>query len=65
MIIDQSMIDRAGRVLIARNTPLEDFHIEGLKKMGVNGVYIREGTEDEEPAKPQEVKMPEAVQKKI
>ena len=64
MIIDQAMIDRAGRVLIARNTPLEDFHIDGLKKIGVNGVYIREGTEDEEHAKPQEIKMPEAVQKK-
>lgn len=64
MVIDQAMIDRAGRVLIARNTPLEDFHIDGLKKIGVNGVYIREGTEDEEPAKPQEIKMPEAVQKK-
>ena len=38
MIIDQAIIDRAGRVLIARRTPLEDFHIEALKKMGVGGV---------------------------
>ena len=34
MILDQAVIDRAGRVLIARRTPLEDFHIEGLRKMG-------------------------------
>ena len=46
MILDQAIIDRAGRVLIARRTPLEDFHIEGLRKMGVGGIYIREGEED-------------------
>lgn len=46
MILDQAVIDRAGRVLIARRTPLEDFHIEGLRKMGVGGIYIREGEED-------------------
>lgn len=65
MIIDQAIIDRAGRVLIARRTPLEAFHIDGLKKMGVSGVYIQEGTEDEvkeNPEKPREI--PEAVQKK-
>ena len=38
MILDQAIIDRAGRVLIARRTPLEDFHIEGLRKMGVGGI---------------------------
>lgn len=27
MMIDQAIIDRAGRVLIARRTRLEDFHI--------------------------------------
>lgn len=35
MILDQAIIDRAGRVLIARRTPLEDFHIEGLRKWGL------------------------------
>lgn len=65
MIIDQAIIDRAGRVLIARRTPLEDFHIDALKKMGVGGVYIREGEEDEVKENPdQPVKVPEAVQKK-
>ena len=62
MVIDQAMIDRAGRVLIARNTPLEEFHIEGLKKIGVNGIYIREGTEDEVTA-PEEPKISAAAQK--
>lgn len=35
MMIDQAIIDRAGRVLIARRTRLEDFHIDALKKMGL------------------------------
>ncbi len=47
-MIDQAIIDRAGRILIARNTILSDYHIMSLVKMGVPGVYIREGEEDEE-----------------
>lgn len=65
MIIDQAIIDRAGRVLIARRTALEDFHIEALRKMGVGGVYIREGEEEEptdDPGKSPELSP--AVQKK-
>ena len=50
MMIDQAIIDRAGRVLIARRTRLEDFHIDALKKMGVTGIYTCEGTEDVKPA---------------
>ena len=42
MMIDQAIIDRAGRVLIARRTRLEDFHIDALKKMGVTGIYTCE-----------------------
>ena len=49
MMIDQAIIDRAGRVLIVRRTPLEDFHIDALKKMGVTGIYTCEGTEDVKP----------------
>ena len=65
MIIDQAIMDRAGRVLIARRTQLEEFHIAGLKKMGVAGIYIREGEEDpEEEKKAEEPKIPEAIQKK-
>lgn len=65
MMIDQAIIDRAGRVLIARRTRLEDFHIDALKKMGVTGIYTCEGTEDVKPAdadKRQE--LPEPLQKK-
>ena len=65
MMIDQAIIDRAGRVLIARRTRLEDFHIDALKKMGVTGIYTCEGTEDVKPTdadKPQE--LPEPLQKK-
>lgn len=51
MIIDQSIIDRAGRVLIARGTAMDAFHKEALLKMGIGGVYIREGEEDDEPQK--------------
>lgn len=65
MIIDQAIIDRAGRVLIARRTQLEDFHISGLKKMGVAGIYVRDGEEDpEEEQKVEEPKIPEAIQRK-
>jgi HD-GYP domain-containing protein (c-di-GMP phosphodiesterase class II) len=68
MVIDQSIIDRAGRILIARNTVLDAYHIMSLLKMGVPGIYIREGEEDDEPPKEPDKKKPEitqAVQKEI
>jgi len=46
MMIDQAIIDRTGRILIARKTVLDHFLIDALRKMGVPGVYIREGEED-------------------
>ncbi len=46
MVIDQAIIDRTGRILIARKTVLDHFLIDALRKMGVPGVYIREGEED-------------------
>ena len=46
MVIDQAIIDRTGRILIARKTVLDSFLIDALRKMGVPGVYIREGEED-------------------
>lgn len=61
MIIDQAIIDRAGRVLIARKTQLDSYLIESLRKMGVPGIYIREGEEEEEQKAP-EVK--EEIQKR-
>lgn len=48
MVIDQAIIDRSGRVLIARKTVLDGFLIEALQKMNVTGIYIREGEEDPE-----------------
>lgn len=49
MVIDQAIVDRAGRILISRNTVLDAYHIMSLIKMGIPGVYIREGEDDEEP----------------
>ena len=51
MIIDQAVKDKLGRFLIARGAKLEDYQIDALQKMGVNGVYIREGEEDPEEEK--------------
>lgn len=66
MIIDQSIVDRAGRILIARGTPMDSFHRESLLKMGVGGVYIREGEEDkEEENKNGQIVVSAAVQKEI
>lgn len=48
MVIDQSIIDGTGRVLINRKTVLDDYLIFSLKKLGIGGVYIREGEESEE-----------------
>lgn len=48
MVIDQAIIDRAGRILIARKTILDNFLIDALQKMNIAGVYIREGEEEPE-----------------
>ena len=65
MVIDQAIVDRAGRILISRNTVLDSYHIMSLIKMGVPGVYIREGEEDEEPqdTKENDIVIAPAVQK--
>ena len=39
MVIDQAIIDRSGRVLIARKTVLDDFLIEALQKMNVTRAF--------------------------
>ena len=48
MVIDQSIIDGTGRVLIHRKTTLDDYMINSLRKMNIGGVYIREGEESAE-----------------
>lgn len=47
MIIDQSIIDRTGRTLLSRKTPLDDYYIDALRKLDIGGIYIREGEEEE------------------
>lgn len=46
MRVDQSIIDGTGRVLIARGAHLDDYLIQALRKLGISGIYIREGTEE-------------------
>lgn len=65
MRIDQAIVDRSGRVLIARGAPLDDYLIESLLKMGIMGVYIREGEEDPEDQNKMEPEIPEQIQKVI
>ena len=46
MKIDQSIIDSTDRVLIQRGAALDDYLISALKRLGISGVYIREGEEE-------------------
>lgn len=46
MKIDQSIVDGTGRILIARGAELDEYLISSLKRLGINGVYIREGEEE-------------------
>ncbi len=48
MKIDQAIVDRMGRTLIARGALLDDYMIESLMNRGVAGVYTVEGEEDEQ-----------------
>lgn len=48
MVIDQSIIDRTGRILINRKTKLDSYMIAALQKMQIGSIYIREGEESEE-----------------
>lgn len=64
MKIDQAIKDRMDRTLIARGTVLDEYLIDGLKKRGVPGVYVREGEEDSEPER-QEISLPPVVHHNI
>lgn len=48
MKIDQAVLDRKGRTLIARGALLDDYMIESLLNRGVSGVYTVEGEPEEE-----------------
>ncbi|MDE5777839.1 MAG: HD-GYP domain-containing protein [Lachnospiraceae bacterium] len=60
MRIDQAIIDKKGRTLIARGAYLDDFMIDSLLQRGVGGIYTSEG-EDE----PDEKAIPLEIQEKI
>lgn len=43
MRIDQSIVDRLGRNLVAKGSQLDDYVIDSMLKLGVMGVYIYDG----------------------
>ena len=64
MQIDQSIVDRMGRKLICRGTILDEYMINSMQRMGVAGVYIGEG-EDEEAQKQDEPEIPKEIKATI
>lgn len=54
MRIDQTIKDQMDRTLIAKYTILDAYLIESLKKMGLGGVYISEGEDENAPEQPEE-----------
>ena len=69
MIIDQSITDATGRVMIKRNVYLDQYQIEYLMSRGISGVYITDTLEDDgkpgiEPAK-KKIIIPSASKKVI
>ncbi len=50
MRIDQEIKNSWGHSLIVRGSYLDEYQIEALKKLNINGVYIREGEDDEDPS---------------
>lgn len=49
MRIDQSILDKTGRVLINRGTTLDEYMINSMLKLGIGGVYIGDGLPDVPP----------------
>ena len=62
MKIDQSVVDRLGRNLVARGAVLDEYIIESLLKLGVMNVYIQDGEVDEDEDK---IVISPTAQKKI
>jgi len=48
MKIDQSIVDKGSRTLIARGAIMDSYLIESLLKLKIMGVYISEGEDDDE-----------------
>lgn len=64
MKIDQAIVDRMDRTLIARGTLLDGYMIDAMLKLGIGGVYIQEGEEEPEPEK-MDGQLPPEVRKTI
>lgn len=62
MVIDQSVIDKKGRALIVKGATLDDFQIDGLLRLGVMGIYTRNGEEEEDLSK---IKISDSVKRVI
>lgn len=62
MEIDQTIVDHTGRKLICRGTILDEYMISSMLKLGIMGVYIGEG-QDDEPA--EDDKLPPAIKETI
>lgn len=54
MRMDQAIVDRMDRVLIAKYAILDEFMIESLQQMNLGGVYISEGELEAVEKKPEE-----------
>lgn len=63
MVIDQSVVDKQGRALIVKGATLDDFQIDGLLRLGVTGIYTRDGEEDEEDLNA--IQIPESIQRVV
>ena len=65
MKIDQSLVDKTGRVLIARGTILNVYHIDSMRRIGIEGIYVREGEDEECPVSDKNIPISKETQKKI
>ncbi len=58
MKIDQAILDKTGRELIAKGAYLDDFQIEYLQKKSIGGIYVSEGEPDPEEIHSLEAQLP-------
>ena len=48
MRVDHPVVDRLGRILVARGATLDEYIIDSMLKMGIMSVYIQEITDEDE-----------------
>ncbi len=58
MKIDQAILDKTGRELIAKGAYLDDFQIEYLQKKSIGGIYVSEGEPDPDEIHSLEAQLP-------